>query len=111
MQDVRYMLQGGSTFPCRDVMEAWLKRDLLRASRVGVHRELGDVDRQPPPPHNIAFYVPAVVGSRPQHRRAAMLHVGEVRLATPEGEHVGSVVDGHNRLRLAPPQVRGGAKA
>lgn len=35
----------GSTFPCRDVIEAWLKRDVLPASGAGIHREFGDLDR------------------------------------------------------------------
>jgi len=58
MQDVRCMLLYGSTFPYRDVVEAWLKTDVLRASRVATHRELGDVDR---PLAYAAGPVPAVL--------------------------------------------------
>ncbi|MDX3246145.1 hypothetical protein PV408_31315 [Streptomyces sp. ME18-1-4] len=71
----------GSTFPRRDVIEAWLKIDVLRASRVGIHRELGDVDRA------LAYaagLVPAVLPEPERRTRAAtdtaraLLAVGDV---------------------------------
>jgi hypothetical protein len=90
MQDVRYMLLEGSTFPCRDAIEAWPKTDVLRASgglEVGIHRRLGDADR---PLAYAADPVPTAL-LEPDRRaraatdtaRAALVAVGDVPPSRP----------------------------
>ncbi|MFF8947591.1 nucleotidyltransferase [Streptomyces sp. NPDC014940] len=70
----------------------WTKAKLREEVHAALTSYFGWVDAE----HNIAFYVPEVLGSRPSIDVVPCFKWVKYDLAAPEGEHVGSVVYGRN---------------